>query len=1283
MRGVIFGIMLAAWSVGDTLAQIEGDSSGGGSFGPDPFGCDGGGVFGGGETANLTSCSEEQIAAAGCNDMAYCTADGDGVRSPVCECPTGYLGNGVGSSGCSSTGFRVRVVYDIAGTIATQSDFEDNMKLDEVDFFDSLTYKFNKFSKLVLPWIQPDGDDPSDYGLDSFVVRVHQSGAFLEVNALYTTLAHAQAARDAFELLPDVPPERDPGVFFVASWTVPASGKGIAFPLSLSPFQNVNPSCGHRYLLPRAPAAVYRWSAGGTSDPISIQPTGMNLTSVHFEANCSQSGCWVIKALMTTGGDEAFNTFFVPQAVVNGGNDGISYDWDYSTESDDEWTFTPAFNPCRTADFTGGAITYHQSTCCITAAESTVALENKGSDGGLISDYRPNQAFVSWAGSANLCAAGFANYSDIISQANAETADANIPFPTTEVETHTFLLGKFKGMPDSPGVTEFVGADPFIGLYAVTVELDEVELRRFAGMLRGTVGVEHTIDTYLGLANFRPTGIQALDTFVTQAAIHLEKTNFFTVSTHGVNAYTFVEFVNLRLVAVYSQDDNLLAETQGRTGRTDPKDAAQYVQVTFTLGEQYGVNNNSGLIPLTSVRAGEGRRFSDATLKHVCLDWAAGEDGGGGSDFKPNGTKALFDSRLTQPCASSAPMCQSPTSIPDQFVVFNVPLGIDYFSIPEGGGLAVSSVVFVEMVVSAVDNDARADGELPNDGNDPEQMKTTLSAAIPVVRGGVNIFCDALVAKTDLKDVANADLIVGSASSSAELSRLRIFEDIASTNLQQVEPRFIETDSIESGLMTLVIKGFDSYFLGTSASATTREYSLELEDLITLHLMETGEENDESPKEVAVRELLAAPGEDNSDSSGLDTNGYKLNGAFRFTIDRENNRAYLEPTEGLLILCPFRPPRIVNNIPTETCVTRRDVRYRGYPAQIGGPSTAMEIRPNDASYWTGDLTTKDEAAFMATVLGSSDYARQLAVDFANSIHERYSLNGRYVRAYWINPGYEWTPAQTGGRSIFTLSQKLFLFSLVTLDEDQSAWEGPEYVAPTFSASRRRMLLSNTDNTGSGLGAAEMQYAVTPKSMLATAFNVPSDNVASFTVNVQLTTPEACLSPSELQAKLRDTFEDYLSSTATPIKTVQVARLTIDRGDEQCGGRRKLRTLLSSWSTASAQVTMLVVFSDETKPIINVARIKEMAGINSIEILDLPSSVTVDDTFECFNCASDNESKSSSDQIALIAGISAGAGGLVIFLVVLYLYVRQNQEEESTPIHVLSIADLKAQLQDDM
>eukprot|EP00961_Rhodomonas_salina_P060131 807442-Rhodomonas_salina.2 len=70
----------------------------------------------------------------------------------------------------------------------------------------------------------------------------------------------------------------------------------------------------------------------------------------------------------------------------------------------------------------------------------------------------------------------------------------------------------------------------------------------------------------------------------------------------------------------------------------------------------------------------------------------------------------------------------------------------------------------------------------------------------------------------------------------------------------------------------------------------------------------------------------------------------------------------------------------------------------------GGVSSAMEIRPDDASYWTGDRSGSDEAVFMSTVLGASDYAKTLAVDFAEAIHGRYRLNGRYTRAYWINPG---------------------------------------------------------------------------------------------------------------------------------------------------------------------------------------------------------------------------------------------------------------------------------------
>eukprot|EP00961_Rhodomonas_salina_P179255 2418835-Rhodomonas_salina.1 len=81
---------------------------------------------------------------------------------------------------------------------------------------------------------------------------------------------------------------------------------------------------------------------------------------------------------------------------------------------------------------------------------------------------------------------------------------------------------------------------------------------------------------------------------------------------------------------------------------------------------------------------------------------------------------------------------------------------------------------------------------------------------------------------------------------------------------------------------------------------------------------------------------------------------------------------------------------------------------------------------------------------MQMILGENDYARDLAVDYVKAIHERYTLNGRYNRAYWINPGYEWTPTQTAGKSLFSVSQKVYLFALITLDEN---------------ISRRRMLLA--------------------------------------------------------------------------------------------------------------------------------------------------------------------------------------------------------------------------------
>ncbi len=120
------------------------------------------------------------------------------------------------------------------------------------------------------------------------------------------------------------------------------------------------------------------------------------------------------------------------------------------------------------------------------------------------------------------------------------------------------------------------------------------------------------------------------------------------------------------------------------------------------------------------------------------------------------------------------------------FVSLNIPLGINVYCAPSST-LLIN--IFSDMVINAIDTEARAaamassTNDDPNEGNDPWQMKTMLTSSIPVVEGCMNIFCDGFTAKTDLQDVANVDIMVGCGSSPAELSRLHIKKNFASTSL--------------------------------------------------------------------------------------------------------------------------------------------------------------------------------------------------------------------------------------------------------------------------------------------------------------------------------------------------------------------------------------------------------------------------------------------------------------------------------------------------------------------
>eukprot|EP00961_Rhodomonas_salina_P152283 2049767-Rhodomonas_salina.1 len=66
-------------------------------------------------------------------------------------------------------------------------------------------------------------------------------------------------------------------------------------------------------------------------------------------------------------------------------------------------------------------------------------------------------------------------------------------------------------------------------------------------------------------------------------------------------------------------------------------------------------------------------------------------------------------------------------------------------------------------------------------------------------------------------------------------------------------------------------------------------------------------------------------------------------------------------------------------------------------------------------------------------------------------------------------------------------------------------------------------LKNAQASGAG---NVMSFKTTPTSMMAKAFSVPKERVATFSVQLQLTEEEACMDMPTLQDALRETLDDY-------------------------------------------------------------------------------------------------------------------------------------------------------------
>jgi len=1033
------------------------------------------------------------------------------------------------------------------------------------------------------------------------------------------------------------------------------------------------------------------------NEEATVLPTGLEVVDVYFRHDCEEegnfdAGCWVVDIKFTTGKD-GFNVLYLPNAETT--DETASTDFDYSRIRPDtvwsKWNKAPADMyfpenfPCTTNGYTGGEgamgdgkTPIKVSSCCIPEFNELL---------------RPLEAFSSAFSPVSMggldLTKEFCDANDerpIFTPPRAYPVDGKFPMPRSA------LQGTFRGLENSK-VDKLVVEDKFLRMYSATVFLDELELRRKAGMLKGTVGVQHIVDTFIGIAEFLPTDTQVLNTFMTQIGIHVEKTDFFSVSSYGDQEYSFLQYINIRLVEVQGEDLNatIIRNEQvyisGQSSRV-----AHYAQITFTVDSGYRVKEGTEVLPIDSIRAGHGAftPSNDAgvdgpgAMYHACSEFTAPAEDNRVWDAA---TKSTFMSRFQaegsteQGCAPQASMCLNPPSMPDMFVAFNVPLGVDWIPTPSE---ALDVSVFVHAVVQVEKSSFTSS---PSTSVPGEVLKTTLFVSVPVVPGGVNIFCDSVAARTDLKSVADAVIVVGSADSEEELERLTIIggpgqKSIADSVLSPADSTEVNSSSIESGLVTLVVLGDPDYFNARPTDAGQRPQStlfgINLEDVITIHIMEQhdgfGVVNGIPTRAKQVVDLVNMAGEANTlEASQKTIQGYKLNGAFRFEIDRRLNRAYLEPTDELLQICGWRAERPTStNYMSTTCVIRRDIS-RQLPTLTPGVSYSFNASADDEleNYW--EFTTamelptevevdtgvfRDEVGgFMQTVLGESEYVRELGESYASVIARKYQLDGRSRRAWWINPGYDWVPSLTGGVRKFQLTQKLLLFALFNLDENAGI-------------SRRRLLSNVPPSSGAGMSTTSMVYNTNLLSNLASALDIPTNQVATWVIKMQLTYEQECLDPAMLEADMRDALVEYLRGSASQVKMVQIMGSHVVRtADEPCTAAQRRRLQLSpslraEYGEASAELDTIVAFNTED-PYLDEHKFLTMPGVIDIQPLFVPDNVVIQSAPADDAPAPAVSPASDSTTVILVTAFSLVSGTICTLLAMwAYRWRKKHQSEEA-------------------
>jgi len=733
-----------------------------------------------------------------------------------------------------------------------------------------------------------------------------------------------------------------------------------------------------------------------------IDGWGINLTQVTYNTSCQVSaaernnlsnagGCWEIE-MMYTGGpslprsddpssatlQSSKNVLYLPRIDKNPQTLELLSPNQMFTMS------SGAKFPCDTMSSAvdGGGISRQSTACCLRLFQSS---------------YRTNSRFQHFLDSPNYTEGVPLEYCDSTDKFNDTYPDSDVVFLNPEkIEdgtTNDLVLGEIDGMRRSE-VVFLETIDYTTRTFKVKLRLDENDLKESGAIIEGSVAIQYNLIFFVGLANFKGLGgasgkSSVMASRTSQIRVNVTKTNALTISSFGANQNAVVSSVDFQLVRIKITDF------------FNPIKYIYYTRIVLVLPANIGSpSDNNGIVPLNTIRvikSAHGHATSaDVNWKQACSSTT--------NDFFWNDTalRSLVQFAQRQECVlSDLRVCVLPVFV-SQIVEFGIALPETFLTDSDFSASNPPSLQ-VQFMVNGVD------------GNALMAVRNVINVAVDLTPYAYTKLCESMKASTNLADIIQGDVYIGIATDSNEWNRyvLRKQNVHVPGGIPSTDGFEYETKSLQGSVITFAALGQSSFF---EDSRYLNKF-VQIHDIHTVHFLEPiGGKNGPSPKFDLAMSMF---------QQGL---------SFQQKIGSSNSAVWLEPSAQLLTICPRKPTPS-----SKTCLTRTDSTFKN-----GGLDVMQGIVVDIVPHGNESISAMQNmiGALMFGENAQTEYSMDVGSLFHQQLVLQLKLNGRYNRAYSINPLINWGieaiqevfPTATS----YTVCSKIIAIGMITVWTDSGA-----------------------------------------------------------------------------------------------------------------------------------------------------------------------------------------------------------------------------------------------------